>query len=357
MTTPLNIRRLPRPRVSVVLPVYNESDVLRQLYESVSLALDEALCDGEIVFVNDGSHDSTADQLDTIANEDKRVRVLHFSRNFGHQAAVQAGLQQAQGGAIILMDSDLQDDPAAIPKFVRRWQEGYDVVYAVRYNRKENAWKRALFFGFYRVLNRLSSTRIPTDAGNFSLVDGHVVRQITAMPERDRFFPGLRSWVGYRQIGIPVERRSRHDGTPRVSTYQLFQLAKTAIFSFSRVPLGAFYGISALSLAVCAMVSSFTVYHKLVTGLAIPGWASMTIVASLFGALNSLGIGILGEYITRIYDQVRARPQYAIARKVNCQDEQTQSSENDLLNTISCLSELTEIASNRQSRSPSIVRS
>ncbi|SFI14316.1 glycosyltransferase family 2 protein [Planctomicrobium piriforme] len=305
------------PLISVVLPAYNESAVLRELQQRISAVLQGCGQRFEIVFVNDGSTDGSYEILDSLAAEHSEVRVLHFSRNFGHQAAVQAGLAYAAGDAVIIMDSDLQDDPAAITAFLDQWQQGQDVVYAVRHGRKENAVKRFLFYAFYRVLNAISNTPIPMDAGNFGLLDRAVVNELIRISDRDRYFPGLRSWVGYRQIGVPVERLRRHDDQPRVSMKGLFRLAKTAIFSFSTVPLSAFYVLALLSLASCIAVSGFTLYHKLFTGLAIPGWTSLTIVASFFGALNAFGIGILGEYTVRIYDQVRARPPYLVARAVN----------------------------------------
>jgi dolichol-phosphate mannosyltransferase len=255
--------------------------------------------------------------LDQIALERPEVRVVHLSRNFGHQAALQAGLSTARGDAVVIMDSDLQDDPAAIPDFLEKWEDGFEVVYAVRFGRKENPVKRGLFYSFYRVLQTLSYTKIPTDAGNFGLIDRRVANHILHLPELSRFYPGLRSWVGFRQCGVPVERKSRYDSQPRVSLRGLIRLARTAIFSFSTAPLALFYGVALLSCAVCLALTGFTLYHRLVTGLAVPGWSSGLITASFFGALNALGIAVLGEYVTRIFDQVRARPQFIIDRTIN----------------------------------------
>jgi polyisoprenyl-phosphate glycosyltransferase len=305
------------PLISVVMPLYNEAAALRQLTHLVEEALGDCDCRYEIVYVNDGSQDESGELLDELARENPKIRAVHFSRNFGHQAAVQAGLMYAAGDAIVVMDSDLQDDPAAIPRFLERWREGYDVVYAVRFNRKENTLKRGLFYAFYRVLNAISETPIPNDAGNFGLIDRRVAEHVVRMYDRDRFYPGLRRWVGFRQIGVPVERLARHDDRPRVTLRQLGRLAKSAVFSFSSFPLTMFYAIAALSLLACAALCGFTLYHKLFTGLAIPGWTSITIAASFFGALNALGIGILGEYVIRIYDQVRARPMFIVEREVN----------------------------------------
>jgi dolichol-phosphate mannosyltransferase len=307
--------------VSVVLPVYNEGEVLEVLARSVTAALDTAGCTGELIFVNDGSRDTSAAVLDRLAATELSVRVLHLSRNFGHQAAVQAGLAHARGDAVVVMDSDLQDDPASIVRFLEKWREGYDVVYAVRTGRKEGPVKRFLFYAFYRVLNAVSKSRMPADAGNFGLVDARVAREIVRLMDRDRYYAGLRSWVGFRQTGIEIERGPRYDDRPHVSMLGLWRLSKSAIFSFSSFPLALFYLIAVLSLLVCMGLTSFTLYHKLFTGKAIPGWTSVTITSSFFGALNALGIAILGEYVIRIYDQVRSRPLYVVDRRVNFPEE------------------------------------
>ena len=300
--------------ISVVLPVYNEADIILELTRRVCTALEHTDRSFEIVYVNDGSTDASSSLLDDVASTDGRIVVVHFSRNFGHQAAVHAGLCQARGEAVIVMDSDLQDNPDAIPRFIEQWESGYDVVYAERFNRKEAAWKRALFYSFYRVLNAIAHTTIPQNAGNYGLLDRRVVNTLLQLPESDRYFPGLRSWVGFRQTGIPVERDARYDDHARVSLGGLFRLAKTAIFSFSAFPLTVFALIAALSAIVCCGSVGFVLWHKMVTGLAIPGWASVIITASFFGALNALGISVLGEYVIRIYDQVRQRPTHLVDR-------------------------------------------
>jgi dolichol-phosphate mannosyltransferase len=270
--------------------------------------------------VNDGSTDGSRSVLDQLAAKQSTVKIVHLSRNFGHQAAIQAGLCHARGDAVVLMDSDLQDSPQAVPQFFAQWQAGYDVIYAVRTKRKEGVIKRALFSSFYRVLSRLSHTPIPQDAGIFGLIDGRVARQIAALKERDRFFPGLRSWMGYKQIGVEVERLGRYDKQPRVSMCGLFRLAKTAIFGFSSVPLAMFYVIGLTALAVFVGVAGFALFCRLFTDLAIPGWTSHVLSATFFGALNALGISILGEYVTRIYDEVRQRPLFLVEQTVNMEE-------------------------------------
>ena len=303
--------------ISVVMPVYNEADVLETLLEKVVRSLTACRTDYEIIFVDDGSSDLSSRILDTFPAENRRVRVIHLARNFGHQAAVQAGLTHAGGDAVVLMDSDLQDDPEAIPEFVERWLAGYDVVYAVRTDRKENRLKRFLFGAFHHFLSRVANVPIPADAGIFGLVDRRVVQRIVAMGECDRYFPGLRSWVGLRQVGVEVERHARYDAHPRVSLLGLFRLAKTAVFSFSRFPLAIFYAIGGLAATVFLGLSAYSLFCKWFTDLAIAGWTSQVLIGSFFGALNALGICILGEYMVRIYDQVRDRPQFLVDRRVN----------------------------------------
>jgi glycosyltransferase involved in cell wall biosynthesis len=303
--------------VSVVVPVYNEVQVLPLLHGLLVKELARAGAGCEVIFVNDGSADGSAEVLDGLAAFDPRVRVLHLARNFGHQAAVQAGLLHAAGDAVVVMDADLQDDPARIPDLVAEWRKGFDIVYAVRTGRKENPVKRFLFAAFYRLLGLIASTPIPRDAGNFSLLDRRVAREIGQLADRDRYFPGLRSWVGFRQTGVVIERKGRYDGRPRVPVRGLFRLAQTAIFSFSKVPLSLFYAVSGLALVSGIGLGGFALYHKLRTGQAIPGWTSLLVSTCFFGALNALGIAVLGEYVLRIYDQARARPLFIVARTVN----------------------------------------
>lgn len=299
-------------RLSVVLPVYDERPVLEELHRRLVAAVRGTAIEPELLFVDDGSRDGSGEALDALAAADPCVRVLHLARNFGHQAAVQCGLDHATGDAVVVMDSDLQDLPEAIPALVEAWRSGHEVVYAVRTERKEGGLMRALFAGFYRALRLVADVEIPLDAGNFGLLDRRVVEVVRALPERDRYYPGLRSWVGFRQIGIPVERGARYHGRSRVGIAGLLRLAKAAVFSFSTVPLTVFYVVAALAAAVFLGLGVFTLYHRLVSGQAIPGWTSILLATSFFGGLNALGIAILGEIVTRIYDQVRERPLYVV---------------------------------------------
>jgi dolichol-phosphate mannosyltransferase len=307
--------------LSVVLPVYNEARVLPELLQRVQRALAACGADYEVIFVDDGSRDPSPRVLDQLAAADRRVQVIHLSRNFGHQAAVQAGLAHSRGDAVVLMDSDLQDAPEAIEQFVAQWRAGYDVVYAIRTRRKENLLKRLLFSMFHRLMSRVATVPIPADAGIFGLVDRRVARQIVALAENDRYFPGLRGWVGFRQTGVVVERNARYDEHPRVSLAGLFRLAKTAMFSFSTLPLAIFHVSGVAAMLIFLGLSSFSLFCKFCTAWAIPGWTSYVLIGSFFGALNALGISILGEYVIRIYDQVRGRPLYLVDRTVNMKRE------------------------------------
>ncbi|MDX1969573.1 MAG: glycosyltransferase family 2 protein [Planctomycetaceae bacterium] len=300
-----------RARLSIVLPVFNEVRGLPALLQGLREALEPLDVDQELIFVDDGSTDGSSGWLAALAAVDERVTVIQLARNFGHQAAVQAGLSEARGDAVVVMDSDLQDDPHAIARFLESWRAGADVVYAVRTQRKEAWWKRLLFSGFYRVLRSVAEVPIPLDAGNFGLVDRRVVDELNALPEHSRFFAGLRSWVGYRQTGIPVERLVRYDGRPRVSLASLANLAKTALLSFSTAPVTAFYLIAgaclvtALSLGIYGLVAA--------TGRVGSGsWLFTAMLSAGFGGLNSLGIAVLGEYLLQILKEVRGRPLYCI---------------------------------------------
>lgn len=327
-------------KVSIVLPLLNEEAVLPRILSDLKRVLTDIGCRWNIVLVNDGSTDGSVELIDAMAYADRRLKVVHLSRNFGQQAAVQAGLAHADGDAIIFMDSDGQDDPNAIRDMIHRWIDGDDVVYAVRFGRKENVIKRFLFKSFYGLLHRVASIAIPRDAGNFSLVDRRVADLLMSMDESDRYLPGLRSWVGFRQSALRVERFARHDKRPRVTLAGLCGLAKNAMFGFSRVPLQAFYGLAFVAGLVCVASISFAVFHRLVTGAAIPGWASITSITAFFGAMNALGIAILGEYVSRIYDQVRKRPAYIVDRTCNMDEAVVNASPSDLHSVLRDLNQL-----------------
>jgi polyisoprenyl-phosphate glycosyltransferase len=320
------VSRSAQSMISIVLPVYNEGRILPLLTAQIIKIMQPSGYQYEMIFVNDGSRDDSGMVLDQLAASSRHIRVVHLSRNFGHQAAVHAGLAHARGDAVVIMDSDLQDNPEAILQMIAHWREGCDVVYALRRNRKEGKVKKLLFTVFHRLLSRVASVSIPADAGNFGLIDRRVARTILSLGERDRYFPGLRSWVGMKQMGIEVERNARYDDRPRVSLRGLFRLAKSAIFSFSAMPLMIFHVIGMAAAAVFVGLGAYALYCKLFTSLAIPGWTSYMLTGSFFGALNAMGIAILGEYVIRIYDQVRARPLFLVDRTVNMKSENSDES-------------------------------
>ncbi len=317
---PIPVGTVPTPQIgvrplhallSVVLPVYNEVRGLPALLQGLREALEPLDLRQELIFVDDGSSDGSGDWLTTLATVDERVTLIQLARNFGHQAAVQAGLAEARGDAVVVMDSDLQDDPRAIARFLEQWRTGADVVYAIRTQRKEAWWKRLLFAGFYRVLRSVAEVPIPLDAGNFGLLDRRVVDELNALPEHSRFYAGLRSWVGYRQTGIPVERLVRYDGRPRVSWWGLVTLAKTALLSFSTAPVTAFYVVAGVCFASALMLGGWGLATALMHVSPGSGLAT-AVLASGFGGLNALGIAVLGEYLLQILAEVRGRPLYCI---------------------------------------------
>jgi dolichol-phosphate mannosyltransferase len=300
-----------------VAPVFNEREGVVVFVGEVRETL-ECLKDvgtAQLMLVNDGSTDGSDEVLDELAaTYPDEVAVLHLSRNFGHAAAVSAGLEHCAADIVVLMDADLQDDPGAIAAMLEQWRQGYDVVYAVRSTRDAAFSSRIVFAAFYRLLGWMAAIRMPNDAGNFGLMDRRVVDALLALPERNRYLPGLRAWLGFRQTGVAVPRRKRYDGRSRVGLRGLWKLAMNAIFSFSYVPLFAFRFLGLATLGLSLFLILFALYHKLVSGLAIPAWTSQLLAISFFGGINLLGIGIVGEYVARIYDEVKRRPAYLIDR-------------------------------------------
>lgn len=304
-------------KISIVAPVFNEGAFIIQFTEEVVKVLEKLNIRerAEIILVNDGSTDDTEKYLDDLTEKySGLVFAIHLARNFGQASAITAGIHYSTGDCVIIMDSDGQDDPACFPQFLELWEKGYDVVYATRAHRKEGFLFRFCSWIFYRLLSMSAQISLPLDAGNYALMDRKVIEAIKQCPERNRYIPGLRGWVGFKQTGIVVERRARHDSTPRVGFRGLWTLAMNAFFSFSYVPLFFFRFAGMGSLLLCCFLILFALYHKLITGLAVTAWASQLISISFFGGINLLGIALLGEYIARIYDEVKQRPLYICAR-------------------------------------------
>jgi len=303
------------PRVSVAVPLYNEEAGVAELLRRVGAVLG-AVPGGphEIVIVDDGSADRTLALLEAAAARDDRLVVISLSRNFGHQAALTAALDHVTGDVTILMDGDLQDPPELIPEFLDRYAHGYDVVYAQRTHRKEAWWLRASYFLFYRMLRRLSSVAVPVDAGDFGLLSRRVVEQLRLAPERQRFLRGLRSWVGFRQVGIPVERHERPTGHSKYSLRRLLGLAFDGIFAFSIVPIRAAALLGVAAIALSGVFALYALYAKLALQRSPQGFTSLILVITFLSGVNLFFLGVVGEYVGRVYEEVKRRPLYVVGR-------------------------------------------
>jgi dolichol-phosphate mannosyltransferase len=306
---------LSAPRVSLAIPVYNEEAVVPELVRRTTTMLD-ALPGGphEIVFVDDGSSDRTPELLENAAHEDPRLVIVALSRNFGHQTALSAALDHVSGDVCVLMDGDLQDPPEAVPKLLEVYEQGYDVVYVVRRDRKESWWLRLCYRIFYRLIAVLSSTHLPLDSGDFGLITRRVVDEIRAMPEHHRYLRGLRTWVGFRQIGVPIERSRRHAGRTKYSPLKLLKLASDGIFAFSIVPLRAAALLGVLAIGCSSLFAAYAIYARF--WLHSPqGFTALIVVMTFLSGVNLLFLGIIGEYVGRVFEETKARPHY-IVRKV-----------------------------------------
>ncbi len=306
-------RTVGSPEVSVVVPLYNEQDNLGELHRRLDLSLRSLGISYEIIFVNDGSRDETPSLMDALREKDPNLAVVHLSRNFGHQPAVSAGIDHARGRAVIVMDGDLQDPPEVLPKFLDRWREGYDVVYAVRQQRKEGPLKKLGYYGFYRLLNAISDLNIPLDSGDFCLMDRRVVDTLRQLPETKRFVRGLRSFAGFRQVGLAYERSAREAGEPKYTFRALVGLAIDGLISFSSYPLRmvTYLGLVTIGLALALLI--WVLSDSLYNRTAPRGWASTMVVVLFMGSIQLISLGVLGEYIRLIFHEAKRRPTYIVA--------------------------------------------
>lgn len=307
--------RNPGPALSIVIPVFNEAENIDTLHARLTSVLKDMRLEYEIIYVDDGSHDQSPMLLNRLADRDGSVVVVELARNFGHQVAISAGLEHSRGQAVCIMDADLQDPPEVLPKFLEKWREGAEVVYAIRTQRKEWWGKRLAYAGFYRLLQRVANIKIPLDAGDFCIMDRCVVDQLVQMPERNRFVRGIRSWIGFRQVGVSYERHSRHAGRPKYTFRKLIYLALDGLISFSHMPLRI---ITLLGIAVSLLsfvVAIFYVVKKLALGVGIPGFTTLVVSIFFLAGIQLMTIGVIGEYIGRISDEVKRRPLY-VARRV-----------------------------------------
>ncbi|HXG76900.1 MAG TPA: glycosyltransferase family 2 protein [Gaiellaceae bacterium] len=302
------------PRVSVAIALHNEEAVFPELRRRVALVLD-GLPGGphELVLVDDGSTDATFARISEAAASDERVVGVRLSRNFGHQAALTAALETATGDVVVVMDGDLQDRPEEIPRFLSEYDRGYDVVYARRVKRKESLPLRAAYFLFYRLLRRLSEVDVPVDSGDFALLSRRVVDQLNALPERHRYLRGLRTWVGFQQTGVLVERDARAGGEPSYTLRKLLRLAFDGIFAFSVTPLRAAWLLGACVSALASLYAAWAVFERLFLGESPRGFTALIVAITFFAGVQLLFLGLIGEYLGRVYDEAKGRPHFVIA--------------------------------------------
>ena len=302
------------PHIGVVTPIYNEQECLPHLRTRLGKVLDGLNCPYDVYLVDDGSTDRTATIIQGYADEDSRWHGIFLARNFGHQAAITAGLRIAAGDVIVVMDGDMQDEPEHIPAMLERWRNGYDTVYAIRGKRKENVFRRLAYWLFYRLVNRMSGERVPVDAGDFCLMSRQVVDAVNALPENNRFVRGLRAWVGFRQTGIIVERNSRAAGKSKYSMAKLFGLAFDGLLDFSWAPLRAVSIAGFLSIVAAFGYLAVIVAMRLNGRIDVAGWTTVVFLVIWFGGMILLSLGVIGEYLGRTYAEVKGRPSYIVAR-------------------------------------------
>jgi polyisoprenyl-phosphate glycosyltransferase len=302
----------PNPTYSVVVPVHNEQEALPELQRRLTAVFGELDGDVEVIFVDDGSTDLSYLMMLEFHRADPHFKVAQLSRNFGHQLAISAGIDLARGDAVIVMDSDLQHPPEVIPEFAARWRDGYEVVYGVMVDRPEGWFKRMTARGYYRVLRKFSSIEIPAAAGDFRLADRRVIDAFRAMPEQNRFVRGMFAWLGFRQIGVSYDVPPRHGGTSKYTVQRMVRLATDGLLSFSTKPLRLVLDIGFVVSIMAFLFGIGTLISKFFGAFLVPGWLTIVLVTSFIGGIQLIVIGVVGEYVGRIYDEVKARPLYLV---------------------------------------------
>lgn len=309
---------------SVVVPMYNEELVVSETYKRLKKVMDKINEPYEIVFVNDGSRDKTSEIVNEICKKDKNIKLIEFSRNFGHQIAITAGMDYAEGDAIVVIDADLQDPPEVIPEMIKKWKEGYDVVYGKRIKRKgDTFFKKFTAAVFYRLLNKMTDVNIPVDTGDFRLIDRKVCEALKQINERNRYIRGIISWLGFKQIGVEFVRDERFAGETKYPLKKMLKFAFDAITSFSYKPLklASYVGMLVSCASFIYLIVVFI--QKLCIGVPVPGWASIVAISLFFNGIILLMLGIIGEYIGRIYDEAKGRPLYVVKDIVNFDEDRT----------------------------------
>ena len=312
----------PKPKYSIIAPIYNEFDNLILLYERVSAVMDSTGEPWEFVMVDDGSSDGSTNKILELKSGDDKVKPVIFTRNFGHQIAVTAGLDNSQGDAVIVIDADLQDPPEVILDLIEKWKEGYEVVYAVRSKREGESWfKLFTASAFYRLIQRITDVYIPTDTGDFRLLDRKIVSVMNQMRERHRFLRGMSSWIGYKQIGVEYERAERFAGETKYPLKKMIRFASDAITGFSYFPLqlATYLGFIAAGISIVAI--PVVIIMRLAGSQAFFGQASTLIAVLFLGGVQLISLGMLGEYVGRLYDEAKGRPLYIVREDLEVEQE------------------------------------
>ncbi|HEX3035902.1 MAG TPA: glycosyltransferase family 2 protein [Thermodesulfobacteriota bacterium] len=305
------------PQVSIVVPLYNEEEIFPRLVKRLNELIEKSPFSVEVVLVDDGSEDRTAQLMGSVALQDERYKCIFLSRNHGHQLALTAGLANVSATeAVLIIDGDLQDPPELIKTFYERFKEGYDVVYAVRKKRKEGVFKRLTYWLYYRISSSISYYKIPLDSGDFSLISRKVVDILNKMPEESRYIRGMRSWVGFKQIGIEYERDRRAAGETKYSIRKLVELAFTGIFNFSNFPIKFIIYLGTFSIVISLIYLLYTLIQKLFYDNVPQGFTAILFVIVLFSGVQLVSLGVIGEYVLRVFFQVKQRPLFIVKNKI-----------------------------------------
>lgn len=302
----------PAPTYSLVIPVHDEQDSLRELYRRLDEVFPQLDGEVEVLFVDDGSTDMSYPLMLELHGRDPRFKVIHLARNFGHQLAITAGIELARGDAVVVMDGDLQHPPELLPELAARWREGYDVVYGVMTERPEGWVKRNTARMYYRLLRKLTTVEIPAAAGDFRLADRRVIDAFRAMPERNRFVRGMFAWLGFRQVAVPYVVPERFAGSSKYTLPRMIRLATDGLVSFSTAPLRLALDLGFVVSGLAFLFGIATLITKLAGAFLVPGWLTIVLVTSFIGGIQLIVIGVVGEYVGRIYDEVKARPLYLV---------------------------------------------
>lgn len=312
-------------KIAIVIPMYYEEEVAEECYQRISNTLKKLdNYDYELIFINDGSQDKTQEILENIAKQDKKAKIITFSRNFGHQCAVTAGIKYVTGDCVVIIDADLQDPPEVIPEMLKLWEQGNEVIYGKRKSRKgESKFKLLSAKMFYRTLDALSDVKIPMDTGDFRLVDRKVIDVINSMPEHNKFLRGLYSWVGFKQIPYEYERQERYAGKTKYPLKKMLKLASDGIISFSTKPLKlvGYLGIITIVISIALLIYTLISYIFSLNNLTA-GWTSIMVAITLFSGVQLVSIWLISEYIARIYDETKNRPQYIIRDTININEKE-----------------------------------